>query len=116
MATPDHNIDYYILAEDGETLIDARGAWIFAVPSETDFEDVEDFISVLHDNNEEVGEDTFLPVIPSLKFLPDVSAMHSVDVRFLLAYLANDPRTTFLTRAERQALLNLRDELPETYQ
>jgi len=39
------NIDYYILAGDGETLIDARSAQVFAVDSETSFEDVEELVS-----------------------------------------------------------------------
>ena len=43
------NIDYYILGGDGE-LLDARSAQIFAVDSETSFEDVEDLIGYHYDD------------------------------------------------------------------
>ena len=94
------NIDYYILGGDGE-LLDARSAQIFAVDSETSFEDVEDLIGYHYDDVVTVD------VMPTLRFLPEPSAK-PVDVGYLLASLANDHS---LTIEERRALLELRDSL-----
>lgn len=101
MAKPVYNIDYYILADDGETLIDARGAQVFAVDSETDFEDVEDLVRFHYDDLISCN------VITSLKYLPKPSAK-PVDVVELLTVLAAG---VGLTDAEREALLRLRDEI-----
>ena len=94
------NIDYYLLGGDGE-LLDARSAQIFAVDSETDFEDVQELIEYHYDDVATVD------VMSTLKFLPEPSAK-SVDVGYLLASLANDHS---LTIGERRALLELRDSL-----
>ena len=104
MAAPEYNKDYYILAGDGETLIDARGAQIFAVDSEMDFEEVEDLVAYYYDDM-----DTHY-IIPTLKFLPETSHK-SVDVSELLTNLASDT-SYVLSPAEREALLDLRDEIP----
>jgi hypothetical protein len=104
MAAPEYNNDYYILAGDGETLIDARGAQIFAVNSEMDFEEVEDLVAYYYDDVHT------LSIIPTLKFLPEASHK-SVDVSELLTNLASDT-SYVLSPAEREALLDLRDELP----
>ena len=95
------NIDYYILGGDGETLIDARSAGIFAVDSETDFEDVEDLVANHYDDVDIVD------VMSTLKFLPAPSTK-PVNMSELLASLAND---LSLTIEERRALLELRDVL-----
>ena len=105
MAAPEYNIDYYILADDGETLLDARGAQIFAVDSETDFEDVEELVRFHYDDM------IVHNVIPSMIYLPQPSEK-PVDVEELLTNLA---ASVGLTEAERTALLKLRDELPELY-
>ena len=104
MSNAPFNIDYYILGGDGE-LLDARSAQIFAVDSETDFEDVQELIEYHYDDV------ITLDVMPTLKFLPEPSSK-PVDVGYLLASLANDHS---LTIEERKALLRLRDELPEAY-
>ena len=96
------NIDYYILADDG-SLIDARSAQIFAVDSETDFEDVQDLIEDHYDDVATVD------IMTTLKFLPEPSAK-PVDVDYLLTSLANDHS---LTSEERRALLELRDSRNE---
>ena len=97
------NIDYYILADDGETLIDARSAQIFAVDSEMPFEDVEDLVRDHYDDVETLG------VISTLKYLPEPSTK-PVDVVDLLTIIAASDRMG-LTEAERKALLELRDNL-----
>jgi hypothetical protein len=101
MAKPEYNIDYYILADDGETLLDARGAQIFAVDSKTDFEDVEELVAFHYDDLISYN------VITSLMYLPQPSAK-PVDVVELLTVLAEG---VGLTDAEREALLRLRDEI-----
>lgn len=95
------NIDYYILAGDGETLIDACSALIFAVDSETDFEDVEELVTEHYDDV--VAYD----IMGSLKYLPKVSTK-PVDVVDLLTILAEG---VGLTEEERRALLELRDRV-----
>jgi hypothetical protein len=100
------NIDYYILGGDGE-LLDARSAQVFAVDSETRFEEVEDLVEYHYDDMET------LDVMSTLRFLPNPSTK-SVDVGALLTHLANDHSST-LTMDERKALLSLRDELTEVY-
>lgn len=97
------NIDYYILADDGETLIDARSAQIFAVDSEMPFEDVEDLVRDHYDDVETLG------VISTLKYLPEPSTK-PVDVADLLTTISND-WSSALTMEERKALLELRDNL-----
>ena len=101
------NIDYYILAGDGETLIDARSAQVFAVDSETSFEDVEELVSEHYDDVET------LDVMTTLKFLPEPSTK-PVNMADLLTTIANGWSSS-LTMDERKALLALRDELPEVY-
>jgi hypothetical protein len=101
MATPEYSIDYYILADDGKTLIDARGAQIFAVASKTDFEEVEELVAFHYDDLISAS------LLPTLKFLPEPSAK-PVDVVELLTVLAEG---LGLTDAEREALLRLRDEI-----
>ena len=96
------NIDYYILGGDGE-LLDARSAQVFAVDSETDFEDVQDLIEYHYDDVATVD------VMHTLKFLPEVSGK-PVDDDELLTSLANDHS---LTSEERRALLELRDSRNE---
>ena len=98
------NIDYYILADDG-SLIDARSAQIFAVDSETDFEDVQELV------NDHYDDVAAYNIMGTLKFLPPPSTKQ-VNMSELLANLANDHS---LTIEERRALLSLRDELPEVY-
>ncbi len=100
MSNAPFNIDYYILGGEGE-ILDARNAQIFAVDSETSFEDVEELMDEHYDSVET------LDVMPTLKFLPAPSAK-PVDVGYLLASLANDHS---LTIEERRALLELRDSL-----
>jgi len=107
MAAPKYNIDYYILADDGETLLDARSAQIFAVDSETRFEDVEELVNEHYDDVET------LDVMSTLKFLPAPSTK-PVDVADLLTTIANGWSSS-LNMQERKALLALRDELPEVY-
>lgn len=101
-----HNIDYYILGGDGE-LLDARSAQVFAVDSETDFEDVQGLIEDHYDDVET------LDVMSTLKFLPEPSTK-PVDMGDLLTTIASDWSSS-LTMEERKALLALRDELPEVY-
>lgn len=101
-----HNIDYYILGGDGE-LLDARSAQVFAVDSETDFEDVQGLIEDHYDDVET------LDVMSTLKFLPEPSTK-PVDMGGLLTTIASDWSSS-LTMEERKALLALRDELPEVY-
>ena len=100
MSNAPFNIDYYIIGGDGE-LLDARHAGIFAVDSETDFDDVEDLVANHYDDVDIVD------VMSTLKFLPEPSTK-PVDVGELLANLANDHS---LTIEERRALLELRDGL-----
>lgn len=101
------NIDYYILGGDGE-ILDARSAQIFAVASETDFEDVQELVEREFDYVEA------LDIMPTLKFLPEPSAK-PVNMADLLTTIANGWSNS-LNREERMALLRLRDELPEVYQ
>jgi U3 small nucleolar ribonucleoprotein component len=96
------NIDYYILGGEGE-ILDARSAQIFAVDSETSFEDVEDLMNEHYDSVET------LDVMSTLKFLPAPSAK-PVDVVDLLTTIANGWSSS-LTMDERKALLELRDNL-----
>ena len=92
------NIDYYILADDG-SLIDARSAQIFAVDSETSFEDVEELVTEHYDDV------AAYDIMGTLKFLPPPSTK-PVDVVDLLTVLAEGAG---LTEEERRALLELRD-------
>jgi hypothetical protein len=101
-----HNIDYYIIGGDGE-LLDARSAQIFAVDSETRFEDVEELVSEHYDDVET------LDVMTTLKFLPEPSTK-PVNMTELLTAIANGWSSS-LNMQERKALLALRDELPEVY-
>ena len=94
------NIDYYILADDG-SLIDARSAQIFAVDSETSFEDVEELVTEHYDDV------AAYDIMGTLKFLPPPSTK-PVDVVALLTVLAEGAG---LTEEERRALLELRDRI-----
>lgn len=96
------NIDYYILADDG-SLIDARSAQIFAVDSETSFEDVEELV------NDHYDDVAAYDVMGTLKFLPPPSKKE-VNVAELLTTIANGWSSS-LTMDERMALLELRDNL-----
>jgi hypothetical protein len=97
-----HNIDYYIIGGDGE-LLDARSAQIFAVDSETRFEDVEELVNEHYDDVET------LDVMSTLKFLP-ASSTKPVDVAELLTTIAHGWSSS-LNMQERKALLELRDSL-----
>ena len=107
MSNAPFNIDYYILGGEGE-LLDARNAQIFAVDSETSFENVEELMDEHYDSVET------LDVMSTLKFLPAPSTK-PVDVGELLTTIAHGWGSS-LNKEERMALLRLRDELPEVYQ